>query len=295
MRLIDLSPFENSINYNLSVVNNVSILIKTLERESHLIQLLKSISNLGFNGPIFIADDSKVPYEESIREKFSHLNISYLQLPYNTGLAEGRNQMLKGVSTPYFLLCDDDFVFDKRTRVPLMVSLLENHKLDLLGGVFFQHNRKTRIGKLLLKINYFFIRYKFILPSFQFYEYHAGFRILKNKISLFSISYKNPVTICDMTHNFFLARTEKVKSFGGWNSILKVGEHENFFIRAKLAGLKVGTTRMCGVVHDQWTLNSEAYKSLRIKAVDYQKLALEEFGINSLENYKDVLGGSFGS
>jgi hypothetical protein len=102
------------------------------------------------------------------------------------------------------------------------------------------------------------------------------------------------VTICDLTHNFFLAKTEKVKAFGGWNPILKGGEHQNFFIRAKLAGLKVGTTRQCGVIHDQWTSNSEEYISLRNRGNDYQELALKEFGFNTIENYRDVLGGKFG-
>ncbi len=294
MRLIDLAPFERVSNFTLSGVHDVSILIKTLEREAHLIQLLLSIQKYGFQGPILIADDSKVPYGNSIKDKFPKLRIHYLEIPYDTGTAEGRNEMLKLVQTPYFLLCDEDFVFDKRTLIPLMIKLLNEFNLDILGGVFRQHNRKTRLGKYLLLLNQFLNRYNWALPSYQIYEYHAGLRIKKDRILLFPIFYQNPVTICDLTHNFFLARTDRVQAFGGWNPILKGGEHQNFFIRAKLAGLKVGTTRKCGVIHDQWTPNSEAYKALRNRGNEYQMMALEEFGVDRLDNYREVLGGTFG-
>lgn len=294
MKFINLAPFEARENYQLDQEKGVTILIKTLEREAHLIQLLHSIKKYGFSGPIIIADDSQIPYGDRILSKFPDLNITYLELPYDTGTAEGRNRMLELVETPYFLLCDDDFVFDRRSRIPLMKKLLEDYQLDILGGVFRQHNRKSRLGNYLLRFNRFINRMGWVLPSSQIYEYHAGLRIEENMISLESIPYRDPVTVCDLTHNFFLARTEKVKSFGGWNPILKGGEHQNFFIQAKLAGLKIGTTRKCGVIHDQWTPNSEAYQALRKRGNEYQMLALEEFGVKRLENYKEVLGGTFG-
>jgi glycosyltransferase involved in cell wall biosynthesis len=294
MNIVNLAPFEPKPNWDMSGCSNVSILIKTLERKLHLVQLLRSIQQLGFCGPIIISDDSLHPYGEEIKRHFPELDLTYLVLPYDSGTAEGRNQMIEKVNTPYFLLCDDDFVFDYRTRIPIMLNLLKEYNLDILGGVFRQHNRKTRLGNYLLKFNRFLNRYNWVLPSVQIYEYHAGFKIERNRISLFSIPYQDPVTLCDLTHNFFLAKTDKVKAFGAWNPILKGGEHQNFFIRAKLAGLKVGTTRKCGVIHDQWTPNSEEYIALRNRGNEYQMLALEEFGIKKLENYKEVLGGTFG-
>lgn len=293
MKFINLAPFENSKNYILSTEDDISILIKTLDREAHLIQLLSSISKFRFKGPVFIADDSKIPYGNRIQSLFPDLSITYLELPFDIGTAEGRNRMLELVQTPYFLLCDDDFVFDRRTRIPLMKKLLQDYELDILGGVFRQHNRKTRQGKYLLRFNSFLNRFGWVLPSTQIYEYHAGITIEAENIAMNSIPYQDPVTVCDLIHNFFLARTDKVKVFGGWNSILKGGEHQNFFIRAKLAGLKVGTTRRCGVIHDQWTPNSEVYQGLRRRGGEYKKMALAEFGFSCIENYKDVLGEDF--
>lgn len=294
MKFINHTPFTPKADYCLKDESEVTILIKTLEREAHLIQLLDSILHYHFSGPIIIADDSIVPYRESILNRFPQLNIQYINLPYDAGTAEGRNRMLELVRTPYFLLCDDDFVFDRRTRIPLMKKLLKENQLDLLAGVFRQHNRKSRQGKYLLKVNNYLNRFGWVLPSSQIYEYHAGITIKSNEISLYSIPYTDPVTPCDLTHNFFLAKTEKVKAFGGWNPLLKGGEHQNFFIRAKIAGLKVGTTRQCGVIHDQWTPNSMEYQNLRNRGNEYQMLALKEFGVTRLENYREVLGGTFG-
>ena len=292
-KIIDLVPFEPRKNYDLAHIYDISILIKTLEREDHLIQLLYSIQKFNFNGPIFIGDDSKINYKDRVISLFPNLNIEYLILPYDTGTAVGRNLMLDKVKTPYFLLCDDDFVFDKRSRLPLMKKLLEKYDLDLLGGVFIQYDRKTRIGFYLKKLNLFFLKFGFVLPAFQIYEYYSSFSISDRKISFYKNEYFNPVTLCDLTHNFFLARTDKVKIANGWNPVLKGGEHQNFFIRAKLAGLKVGTTNFCGVLHDQWTPNSTNYQSLRNRGDFYKKLALNEFGIDEVIGYKEALGEDF--
>jgi glycosyltransferase involved in cell wall biosynthesis len=294
MRIVNIAPLEPKKNFDLSSLNDLTILIKTLEREDHLIQLLNSIRKYNFNGPVIIADDSKVPYKNNILTLFPTLNIDYIELPYDTGTAEGRNVMLAKVTSKYFLLCDDDFVFDNRTRIPIMKELLVKYGFDILGGVFRQHNRKTRTGRFFLSLNNTIKKFGFVFPSYEFYEYSADFHISKRNISVSAIEYKEPITKSDLIHNFFIARTDLVKSFGGWNPHLKGGEHQNFFIRAKIAGLKVGTTRKCGVIHDQWTKNSDLYKNLRKRGGEFQMIALEEFGVERIEYFKEVLGEQFG-
>jgi len=293
-KVADLAPFEPRRNYCLRDIDQVTILIKTLERKDHLINLLLSIAKYQFRGPIIIADDSKSPYGNEILQIFPSLNIDYISLPYDTGTAEGRNRMLNATKTKYFLLCDDDFIFDKRTRIPLMFELLKKNNLDILGGVFRQFNRKTRLGNYFIHLNKYLNKHGWIIPSRQLLEYYAAFDVNTNKIVLKKVEYINPVTPCDLTHNFFLAKTAAIKKFGGWNPILKGGEHQNFFIRAKLAKLKIGTTRLCGVIHDQWTENSVEYKALRNRGSEFQMMALQEFGINKLDNYREVLGENFG-
>lgn len=288
-RIINLIPFEKKDNYYLDRLHDVSILIKTLERPTQLKNLLYSIQILKFNGPIIIADDSRVPYKEEVLQQFPDLKITYISLPFDTGTAEGRNLMLERVNTKYFVLCDDDFIFEPRTRIPVMQKLLIDNNFDILGGVFRQYNLKSRKAKLKFTMSKWLLKFNILIPATNIFEYHAGFDLDGKICRMKKIHYKDPFSLCDMTHNFFMASTEKVKSIGGWNPLLKGGEHQNFFIRAKLKGLKVATTRQCGVIHDRWTPPPALFKELRDRSPAYKKLSLVEFGIEHMENYKEVM------
>jgi hypothetical protein len=170
--------------------------------------------------------------------------------------------------------------------------LIEN-KLDLLGGVFRQYNLKSRKERLKFNISKWFLKFNILIPSTSIYEYSANFDLDGNVCRMRKMKYQNPFTICDMTHNFFIARTDKVKEFGGWNPILKGGEHQNFFIRAKLNGLVIATTRQCGVIHDRWSPMPKLFKELRDRGAYYQTIALQEFGIDKVENFREVMKESF--
>lgn len=293
-RIVNLIPFEKKQNYFLDSLDDVSILIKTLERPQQLINQLYSIQKYKFKGPILIADDSKAPYGNKIITLFPDLNITYIDLPFDTGTAEGRNIMLEKTNTPFFVLCDDDFIFEPRTRLPLMRKMLIENNLDLLGGVFRQYNLKSRKQRIKFNLSKWFLKFNILIPSTNIFEYSANFDLDGNICRMKKMIYQEPFTRCDMTHNFFIARTDKVKAFGGWNPILKGGEHQNFFIRAKLNGLKIATTRQCGVVHDRWSPMPELFKELRDRGAYYQTFALQEFGIDKVENFKEVMKESFG-
>lgn len=292
-RVLNITPFQKKSNYFLNKIVDVTIIVKTLEREEHLKNLLYSIRKLRFNGPIFIADDSRITYKEIIINTFPDLNIKYFELPYDSGTSIGRNYMLNKVTTKYFVLCDDDFIFESRTRIPLMLQILKNNKLDILGGVFREYLPKTKLHHKWHKLFKILLKFNCILPPPNIYVYHGNYVISGETCKLESIEYSNPFTVCDFTHNFFVAKTESIKKFGGWMSELKGGEHQNFFIRAKINKLRVATTTLCGVIHDRWTPNSAEYIELRSRGKDYQKNALDEFGIKNVVNYEEVTGGFF--
>jgi hypothetical protein len=294
-RIVNLVPFEKKANYYLDTLHDVTLLIKTLERPEQLINQLDSIRKYKFGGPIIITDDSKIPYRDHVLTLFPDLNITYINLPFDTGTAEGRNIMLNQTKTPLFVLCDDDFIFEPRTRLPLMRKMLVDNQLDLLGGVFRQYNLKSRKERFKFNFSKWVLKFNILIPSTGVFEYSANFDIDANILTMRKMVYEDPFTICDMTHNFFIANTEKVKAFGGWNPLLKGGEHQNFFIRAKLNKLKVATTRKCGVVHDRWSPAPELFKELRNRGAAYQKIALDEFGIDRIENFKEVMNERFGA
>ena len=45
------------------------------------------------------------------------INIRYFKLPENNGWNSGRAVLLSQVQTEYFVSCDDDFIFNKDTRI----------------------------------------------------------------------------------------------------------------------------------------------------------------------------------
>ena len=293
-KIFNWIPFEKKDNYYLDKLNDVTLLIKTLERPEQLINLLYSIRKYKFNGPIIIADDSKVPYKDRMLSLFPDLNITYINLPFDTGTAEGRNKMLEQTNTSLFVLCDDDFIFEPRTRIPMMRKMLLENNIDLLGGVFRQYNLKSKKERFKFNISKWILqKLNILIPATNIFEYHAGFDVEGNTCRMKKVPYQEPFTVCDMTHNFFIARTEKIKLFSGWNPILKGGEHQNFFIRAKLNALKVATTRQCGIVHDRWSPAPAIFKELRERSPQYKKIALQEFGIDLIENYKEVMKEDF--
>ena len=51
---------------------------------------------------------------------------------------------------------------------------------------------------------------------------------------------------------------------------------------------------MCGVVHDRWSPAPELFKELRERGAAYQKIALDEFGIEKVENFEEVMREKFG-
>jgi hypothetical protein len=84
------------------------------------------------------------------------------------------------------------------------------------------------------------------------FDYSGQFRISNATLYLESSNYGTEMgcSIVDFVPNLFLGRTKQVTSVG-WDSRFKVGEHEDFFLRAKYRKLKVGTCPAVWVWHKQ--------------------------------------------
>lgn len=266
------------------MISDVSLMIKTFERKDCLKKLLNSVRKMQLDCQVLIADDSKEPYKDEIMSEYSDIVTKYLVMPFDVGVSEGRNELLKYVETPYFILCDDDFIFDYRSDITYMKHLLETSDLDLLGGLYYDvyplnfgniigyftsillrtrtKTHRTVKASLLKRL---FNRKKGI-PRRYFGNFHET---SDGHWKVIPVEYREPFVRCDMVLNFFIAKTEAVRQkVGGWNPALKSGEHEEFFFAARSSGLLVGHTEAFGVLHIPKT--NRRYRHYRARGYVYK-------------------------
>ncbi len=180
----------------------ITIIIKTFERPQAIRRLIKSIKTQYPQIKIIVADDSYQPQ--------SIAGAEVIHLPYNQGATVGRNEALNRVMTKYFLLLDDDFVFYRHTKLAPVHSVIESHpEIDIIGGEVVD------------------------LPFFTVGDYqNAKLFPTANKPTMPPGCMIAGLPVYDMVPNFFLGRTERVRSIG-WDPNLKNLAHADFFTRAK--------------------------------------------------------------
>lgn len=280
---------------------DVSLIIKTFERRLALERLLDSIRDQGYGHcPILIADDSKEPYRDAILDQYGDIVDSYIVLPFDSGLSKGRNELLKRVETTYFVLNDDDFVYDERTDLAWMRKQLEHSEVELLTTVLYRSHIDELLSSSQL-LSKGFLTQLIRHPIEYMRSFMNGGLGKCNDVARFSgfleiqdrtvilrtlAQYTPPYTRCDYGYNFFMADTRAVHSkAGGWMEELKLAEHWEFFYRAKRGGLRVATTEEVGVVDPpSLSFNSETYDHHRIDRFErFRRMGLEAHGFENLQ------------
>jgi len=263
----------------------VTLMIKTFNRKNSLIRLLRSLNKMTISFPILIADDSKKPYKEEILLLFKKMNIEYHVLPFDSGLSAGRNFLLRRVKTPFLILCDDDFVFDKRADVENALDLLIKLQYDILGGSFYNYICVENINDLFalfLKPKKI-LRYFFSIPKVS--RYIGRFHVTDNycKLEITNKKTNDLILNADVLNNFFIARTNSLKQLNGWDEKFKLGEHEDFFYRAKLQGFKIGFYSRFGIRH--YPVMNKNYQLFRQRSMEFKKEFPKKFGF---EKYVEI-------
>jgi hypothetical protein len=95
----------------------------------------------------------------------------------------------------------------------------------------------------------------------------------------------------DFIPNVFLGRTRTFKTEIQWDNLLKLGEHEDFFLRAKDVGIKTLTCPGVTFVHDQvdFWLRRDAYEVKRSRIFDFWRLSLRKHGLNKLNSFGHIM------
>lgn len=183
-------------------VPDLTVIAKTFERPANARRMISTLRRV-FDGPIFVADDSRAPQE------FDDPAVQVVVLPFDSGVAKGRNAALAEVTTEFVMSVDDDFVFTPEVDLNRVIAYLRrNPQVDIVGG---------------LVIN---------LPLWQAPDYTTArlfayrgepIRPAGTVIDGLPVLHKVP--------QFFIARTERIRLVG-WDDKLKRVDHTDFFTRA---------------------------------------------------------------
>lgn len=237
----------------------VTILVKTFGRMDKVRALVESALGLYPGVPIIVGDDG----EDSELVKEGPLRgFYYYPFPYDIGLSEGRNRLVEKVKTEYVLFLDDDFVLTDSSDLGLLIHELNMNRHDLVAGKSpncdtdysgTMRVHKSRQGKKLL-----------LLPQRKAIEGSTCERV-------------------DIVPNLFMAHAKlflKIK----WDSRLKLGEHEDFFVRAKRLGIRVATCPGLSFDHHQTPehLQSEHYRKMRGRVWGFLEIFLKKHGLFEL-------------
>ena len=230
--------------------NDLTIIIKTFLRPGVLSILLKSIWKMYPDVRIYVADDSgKVDVRTDVDK--------YFLLPFDSGLSAGRNFLIDKVSTKYFMLLDDDTIFTSNTRLEWPLMVLDNYSnIDLVSGRYLP---RKFFGKQVIEGG------AFIRDMEIFNQIIDGFPIY------------------DFTANFFIARTEKVRSIG-WDDELKIQEHMEFFWRARS---KINCTHLPYFSSKNSHATNKEYAKFRGRSKKYQIMQCKKLGVSTITSRKN--------
>lgn len=260
-------------------MNNFTIIIKTLERQKSLYILLKSIYRFYPTAKVLVADDGVNPNFEKFENKYKDKNIVFYKIEKDSGLSYGRNFLLDKVKTKYFVLCDDDFVFDKKTKIIEAIKILEEKNLDIIGGYIRNYKIDKNIMDKIIIILQKILKYE--LPA----NYIGTFREDGKTLYVDYIIHSFPeYKETDIVLNFFIGKTKIIKEKNRWDNELKLQEHTAFFYQAFKNKLKIGFTNILSVQHRP--VQNKSYLNKRNR--NYSKIFLEKTNFNKvISTYDD--------
>ena len=181
---------------------NLTAVIKTFQRPEALKRLVKSLRKMYPKMRVIVVDDSREPVKLE--------GVETIVMPYDSGVSAGRSEALKHVETPYMMLLDDDFVFNRHTQVlPVLKKLEQLHEVDIIGGDVIY------------------------LPFYRKIDYmQAGLHPTEAASLVEPGTLIEGMTAYDKVANFYIARTESIRKVG-WDPQIKRLDHADFFTRAK--------------------------------------------------------------
>jgi len=210
--------------------DKVALIFTTFLRDELMEKTVKSVmDNWQDNYVLLIGDQNKFDNKDKAKNSYVNylhcfhndkLQYNYYRLPYDCGLSYARNYLVNKaheMGIKYCLITADSIKFTDKYNFKPMIKMLESNPKHAIVGLNLKNRQPWAYD---LEIS----------PK------HNKFIVIKPRRS--TISANNiEYTPVDTVSNFFIAKTAILKEIG-WDNELKLGEHEDFFIRLKQAGYK---------------------------------------------------------
>lgn len=236
----------------------IAIGIKTFLRENALFKTLDAIEkHFKFPYRLYIADDGSIsPEKQYVYQHLETQGHEIINLPFNSGISVGRNQIVKRVKEDYLLIMDDDIIIQNYMSIENMKKVLDgNEDIGLCSGMLVAEN-----GDYMTNINYQ-KGLRFEINKGLLFRYPSVKKLYKTDGALF--------VYADQVVNFFLA---KMKLFDDvkWDDRIKVEwEHLDFFLQLKNTKWKVAACLDARAVHMQAKHDPTYNYYRRTSSVDY--------------------------
>lgn len=232
-----------------AIVRQVRKLVSSIRAHHPKVRVL-----LGNDGPTNLSNEAFVrddPHTEEMR------------LPWDCGISYGRNYMVNMTTTRYFVLLDDDHLFDDTTNLQTVVDGLRSDNFDIVGirvrnlpGI----DEYERTGILIP-------RYVGFIQKFEGRDLTLCVWNENKGPSVYGIVH--PIKV-DVLHNAFLAKVDVLRKHT-WRNELKVNEHMTFFLDARDANLSVGYLPSV-FVHHRAREYSDCYYKVRFREDKFRQL-----------------------
>ena len=232
-------------------LTRLTAIVHTNGRQQSVTRLINSVAWLYPQVKVLVADDSRQPQSMAGAEP--------VKMPVDSGVSACRNALLARLRTPYFLLLEDNVELNRGSQVEKLLAAVAGGHCDIAAGDMMRCRR--RFG---------------LFTKREADPAHGTMEVTPEAVKVTAGSRPGfgGVQGCDVAHNFFVARTDKVRAMGGWDPQLLVDERLEFFVRARRFGVKVGVCPEAVA----WRWPDGAAKSGR----DFSALAVAKMGVSRL-------------
>lgn len=207
----------------------LGLVFATMSRPHVAQRLIESVRRFFPDMPIYVADQTyPTPQQQAF---YDQTGCKVAWLDHDAGVCASRNAAVAMVSQPYFVLCDDDFIFTDETDFSRALTVLEAQPdIGVVGGRLFDLHQNPATGE--------------ISRQARFWELQMHYDPGKRQLMTIPVHYFAPdpkyvgdvsYFECDAVMNFAVFRTTIFDETVRWDPRFKSnGEHEDFYLNLKV-------------------------------------------------------------